>query len=181
MSQNTMQENDVALDTQEQADVNSKAGVDSATALDTQLVAALADLDKARQDILYIRAEAENARRRALEENERTRKFAVEKFAREVIAVKDAIDMALLDQSGNFEGLKTGVELTAKSLTTVFEKFDLLEINPMGEKLDPNKHQAISMAPSDAEANTVIQVMQKGYELSGRVIRPAMVIVAAAK
>ncbi|MGL6041039.1 MAG: nucleotide exchange factor GrpE, partial [Deefgea sp.] len=92
-----------------------------------------------------------------------------------------AIDMALLDQSGNFEGLKTGVDLTAKSLTTVFEKFDLLEINPIGEKLDPNKHQAISMAPSDEDANTVIQVMQKGYELSGRVIRPAMVIVAAAK
>lgn len=149
--------------------------------LDTQLATALADLEKARQDILYVRAEAENARRRALEENERTRKFAVEKFAREVIAVKDAIDMALLDQSGNFEGLKTGVDLTAKSLTTVFEKFDLLEINPIGEKLDPNKHQAISMAPSDEEANTVIQVMQKGYELSGRVIRPAMVIVSAGK
>ena len=181
MSQDNMQEQDVALESQEQTEVSKDATADAATELDAQLAAALADLDKARQDILYIRAEAENARRRALEENERTRKFAVEKFAREVIAVKDAIDMALLDQSGNFEGLKTGVDLTAKSLTTVFEKFDLLEINPIGEKLDPNKHQAISMAPSDEEPNTVIQVMQKGYELSGRVIRPAMVIVAAAK
>lgn len=184
MSQDNMQEQEVVLEPQTEINPEAAAAdasVEAATELDAQLVAALADLDKARQDILYIRAEAENARRRALEENERTRKFAVEKFAREVIAVKDAIDMALLDQSGNFEGLKTGVDLTAKSLTTVFEKFDLLEINPIGEKLDPNKHQAISMAPSEEEANTVIQVMQKGYELSGRVIRPAMVIVAAGK
>ncbi|WP_373974591.1 nucleotide exchange factor GrpE [Chitinibacter sp. SCUT-21] len=142
---------------------------------------ALADLEKARQDILYVRAEAENARRRAAEENEKTRKFAVEKFAREIISVKDAMDMALLDQSGNFEGLKMGVDLTAKQLINVFEKFELREINPVGEKLDPNKHQAISTVPSDEEANTVVQVMQKGYELSGRTIRPAMVVVAAAK
>ncbi len=181
MNQDNMQEPNPAFDPQLSTETNAEITADVANELDTQLAAALADLDKARQDILYIRAEAENARRRALEENERTRKFAVEKFAREVISVKDAIDMALLDQSGNFESMKMGVDLTAKSLMTVFEKFELLEINPMGEKLDPNKHQAISTAPSDEEANTVIQVMQKGYELSGRVIRPAMVIVAAAK
>ncbi|MCB5197104.1 nucleotide exchange factor GrpE [Deefgea salmonis] len=183
MSQDNIQ--DVNQDAIEQESIVAPAvetvADEVASGIEAQLSAALVDLDKARQDILYIRAEAENARRRALEENERTRKFALEKFAREVIAVKDAIDMALLDESGNFEGLKTGVDLTAKSLTNVFEKFDLLEINPIGEKLDPNKHQAISMAPSDEEANTVIQVMQKGYELSGRVIRPAMVVVAAAK
>jgi molecular chaperone GrpE len=148
---------------------------------DDLLAQALADLEKARQDILYVRAEAENARRRAADETEKARKFAVEKFAREIISVKDAMDMALLDQSGNFEGLKMGVDLTAKQLVTVFEKFDLREINPMGEKLDPNKHQAISTVPSEEDANTVVQVMQKGYELAGRTIRPAMVVVAAAK
>ncbi|QLI82231.1 nucleotide exchange factor GrpE [Chitinibacter fontanus] len=153
----------------------------AAPTTDELLTQALADLEKARQDILYVRAEAENARRRALEENEKARKFAVEKFAREIISVKDAMDMALLDQSGNFEGLKMGVDLTAKQLVTVFEKFELREINPMGEKLDPNKHQAISTVPSEEDANTVVQVMQKGYELSGRTIRPAMVVVAAAK
>jgi molecular chaperone GrpE len=178
------QETEVHAEVVEQtiaADAASTEAAVPAPALEEQLNEVLAELDKARQDILYVRAEAENARRRALEENERTRKFAVEKFAREIISVKDAMDMALLDQSGNFEGLKTGVDLTAKQLVNVFEKFELLEINPIGEKLDPNKHQAISMVPSEEEANTVVQVMQKGYELSGRVIRPAMVVVAAAK
>jgi molecular chaperone GrpE len=163
---------------EEVATVEQEATVASTEELLTQ---ALADLEKARQDILYVRAEAENARRRAQDETEKARKFAVEKFAREIISVKDAMDMALLDQSGNFEGLKMGVDLTAKQLVNVFEKFELREINPMGEKLDPNKHQAISTVPSDEEANTVVQVMQKGYELSGRTIRPAMVVVAAAK
>jgi molecular chaperone GrpE len=159
----------------------AQEGESAQPSTDDLLAQALADLEKARQDILYVRAEAENARRRAADETEKARKFAVEKFAREIISVKDAMDMALLDQSGNFEGLKMGVDLTAKQLVTVFEKFDLREINPMGEKLDPNKHQAISTVPSDEEANTVVQVMQKGYELSGRTIRPAMVVVAAAK
>ncbi|MBB5191091.1 molecular chaperone GrpE [Silvimonas terrae] len=149
--------------------------------LDTNLATLLAELDKARQDVLYVRAEAENIRRRAAEDNEKTRKFAVEKFARELLAVRDSLEMALADQSGSFENLKVGVELTNKQLAAAFEKADLTEINPLGEKLDPNKHQAISMAPADAEPNTVIQVMQKGYELSGRVVRPAMVVVAAPK
>ena len=143
------------------------------------LEALLAELDKARQDVLYVRAEAENIRRRAAEDNEKTRKFAVERFARELLAVKDSLEMALLDQSGNIDNLKVGVDLTQKQLVAAFEKFDLAEINPVGEKLDPNKHQAISVVPSEQEANTVVQVMQKGYELSGRVIRPAMVVVSA--
>ncbi|MDR3426804.1 MULTISPECIES: nucleotide exchange factor GrpE [Silvimonas] len=149
--------------------------------LDTNLAELLAELDKARQDVLYVRAEAENIRRRAAEENEKTRKFAIERFARELLAVKDSLEMAMADQSGSFEGLKVGVDLTNKQLIAAFEKVDLQEINPLGEKLDPNKHQAISVAPSDVEANTVVQVMQKGYELSGRVIRPAMVVVSAPK
>ena len=89
--------------------------------------------------------------------------------------------MALADQTGEVDALKNGVELTLKQLVAAFEKAHLSEISPMGDKLDPHKHQAISMMPSDAEANTVVQVMQKGYELAGRVIRPAMVIVAAPK
>ena len=149
--------------------------------LDTHLEALQAELDKARQDVLYVRAEAENIRRRAAEDNEKTRKFAVERFARELLAVKDSLEMALQDQSGNIENLKVGVDLTQKQLLAAFEKFDLVEINPVGEKLDPNKHQAISVMPSEQEANTVVQVMQKGYELSGRVIRPAMVVVSAPK
>ncbi|NHQ86005.1 MULTISPECIES: nucleotide exchange factor GrpE [Iodobacter] len=149
--------------------------------LEAQLAAATADIEKARQDVLYAKAEAENNRRRSLEEVDKARKFAVEKFAIELLAVKDSLEMALADQTGEVEALKNGVELTLRQLTAAFEKSQLTEINPMGDKLDPHKHQAISMVPSDAEANTVVQVMQKGYELAGRVIRPAMVMVAAAK
>ncbi|UXY14966.1 nucleotide exchange factor GrpE [Chitiniphilus purpureus] len=145
----------------------------------TRLAALTAELEKARQDVLYAKAEGENIRRRAAEEVDKARRFAVEKFARELLSVKDAMDMALLDQSGNFEALKMGVDLTAKALTSAFEKFELLEVAPQaGDRLDPNLHQAISMEPAAQEPNTVVRVLQKGYTLSGRVLRPAMVIVA---
>ncbi|WP_432719271.1 nucleotide exchange factor GrpE [Jeongeupia wiesaeckerbachi] len=148
--------------------------------MEVQLSAALADLDRARQDVLYAKAEMDNVRRRAAEENDKARKFAVEKFARELLSVKDAMEMALLDQSGNFEALKTGVDLTHKALVSAFEKFELVEVAPLaGDKLDPNLHQAISMEPAQQEPNSIVRVLQKGYTLSGRVLRPAMVIVAA--
>lgn len=152
------------------------------TGLDDQLAAVVAELEKARADVLYVRAEAENVRRRAAEETDKARKFAVEKFARELLSVKDALEMALLDQSGNFDALKMGVDLTQKALVAAFDKFDLKEIVPaIGDKLDPNLHQAISAIPADVEPNAVAQVMQKGYQLSGRLLRPAMVMVAAPK
>ena len=154
----------------------------SETVLDDQLAAVVAELEKARADVLYAKAEAENIRRRAAEETDKARKFAVEKFARELLAVKDALEMALLDQSGNFEALKMGVELTRNSLVSAFDKFDLKEVAPaIGDKLDPNLHQAISAIPSELETNAIVQVMQKGYQLSGRLLRPAMVMVAAPK
>ncbi|WP_148714668.1 nucleotide exchange factor GrpE [Chitinolyticbacter meiyuanensis] len=167
-------------------DVNAEAGEAQLNAaedsLDARMAEVAAELEKARQDVLYAKAEGENIRRRAAEEVDKARKFAVEKFARELLSVKDAMDMALLDQSGNFDALKMGVDLTAKALTSAFEKFELLEIAPQtGDKLDPNLHQAISMEPAEQEANTVVRVLQKGYTLAGRVLRPAMVIVAAPK
>jgi len=85
-----------------------------------------------------------------------------------------------LDWAG-FVDFKSGMELTLKQLSSVFEKFNILEINPVGESLDPHKHQAISMVESDQPANTVVSVMQKGYVLNGRVLRPALVLVAKAK
>ncbi|HSC81187.1 MAG TPA: nucleotide exchange factor GrpE [Chitinolyticbacter sp.] len=162
---------------------NSEAQLNAAEDnLDARMAVVAAELEKARQDVLYAKAEGENIRRRAAEEVDKARKFAVEKFARELLSVKDAMDMALLDQSGNFDALKMGVDLTAKALTSAFEKFELLEIAPQtGDKLDPNLHQAISMEPAEQEANTVVRVLQKGYALAGRMLRPAMVIVAAPK
>ncbi|WP_028452084.1 nucleotide exchange factor GrpE [Chitinilyticum aquatile] len=164
-------------------DLEAVAGESATTpTLDEQLSNALAELEKAKQDVMYARAEGENIRRRGLEEIDKARKFAVEKFARELLAVKDAMEMALLDNSGNFDAMKMGVDLTHKALVSAFEKFELVDIAPaVGDKLDPNLHQAISAVPADQEANTVVTVMQKGYSLAGRVLRPAMVVVAAAK
>jgi len=95
--------------------------------------------------------------------------------------VKDSLEAALAAESGSVENLKSGVELTLRQLEGVFEKQSLQEINPVGQRFDPHRHQAISMLPSDKEPNTVINVLQKGYALHDRVIRPALVTVAKPK
>jgi molecular chaperone GrpE len=133
---------------------------------------------------LRAKAETENVRRRAQEDIAKAGKFAVEKFASELLAVKDSLEAALANENQSVENLKAGVELTLKQLSSAFEKSNLAEINPLGEKFDPHKHQAISQieAPDAAtEANTVLSVLQKGYALHDRVIRPALVVVAKAK
>lgn len=137
-------------------------------------------LEEAKQAVLYAQADIQNARKRTFEETAKARKFAVESFASELLAVKDSLEMALLDNSG-VESLRAGVELTLKQLSAAFEKANVVEINPQGEKLDPNKHQAISTLENEAEANTVLHVMQKGYSLAERLLRPAMVVVSAPK
>jgi molecular chaperone GrpE len=130
---------------------------------------------------MYAKAEGENIRRRAIEDVSKAQKFAVERFANEILVVKDSLDAGLSVQTENIESFKSGMELTLKQITAVFEKFNIKEINPVGDKLDPHKHQAISMVESDQPANTVVSVMQKGYTLNDRVLRPAMVTVAKAK
>jgi len=131
---------------------------------------------------LRAKAEGENIRRRAQEDIAKAGKFAVEKFSGEMLAVKDSLEAAL--SSDGTEHLKEGVELTLRQLVAAFEKSGLAEINPLGQKFDPHQHQAISQieAPDPAtEANTVLSVLQKGYALHGRVIRPALVVVSKAK
>ncbi|OGA53128.1 MAG: nucleotide exchange factor GrpE [Betaproteobacteria bacterium RIFCSPLOWO2_12_FULL_62_13] len=130
---------------------------------------------------LRAKAEADNIRKRAQAEIASAHKFAVENFASELLAVKDSLEAALATDNTAVERLKSGVELTLKQLTSVFEKFNLTEINPAGEKFDPHRHQAISTVESDAEPNTVVQVLQKGYLLHERLIRPALVTVARAR
>ena len=129
---------------------------------------------------MYAKAETENIRRRGHEEADKARKFAVENFSSELLAVKDALEMSLAAENASIESLKSGVELTLKQLATVFEKFKIAEINPLGEKFDPHKHQAMAMVEADAEPNTVVLVMQKGYQLNERILRPALVSVAKA-
>jgi len=130
---------------------------------------------------LRAKAETENMHRRAQEEVAKASKFAAEKFAGAMLPVKDSLETALAVESQTAEHLREGVELTLKQLAAAFESANLTEENPLGQKFDPNKHQAIGVAESEAEPNTVINVLQKGYLLHGRVIRPAMVTVSKAK
>ena len=130
---------------------------------------------------MYAKAEGENIRRRAIEDVSKAHKFAVERFSNEMLAVKDSLEAGLAVETATVESFKSGMELTLKQLSGVFEKFNISEINPVGEKFDAHKHQAIGMLDSDQPANTVISVMQKGYALSDRVLRPALVMVAKAK
>jgi molecular chaperone GrpE len=130
---------------------------------------------------MYAKAEGENIRRRAIEDVSKAQKFAVERFSNEMLAVMDSLQAALAVENTTVESFKSGMELTLKQLSSVFEKFHITEINPVGEKLDPHKHQAISMIDSDQPANTVVSVMQKGYALNDRILRPALVLVAKAK
>ena len=127
---------------------------------------------------LRAKAEADNIRKRAQTDIANAHKYAIENFSSALLAVKDSLEAALATGNATVESLRSGVELTLKQLNSVFEKFNLAEINPMGQKFDPHRHQAISAVESDAEPNTVVQVLQKGYLLNDRVIRPAMVMVA---
>jgi len=127
---------------------------------------------------MYAKAEGENIRRRAADDVIKAQKFAVERFSNEMLAVKDSLEAGLAVGTATVESFKSGMELTLKQLSSVFEKFNISEINPLGEKLDPHKHQAIGMVDSDQPANTVVSVMQKGYALNDRVLRPALVMVS---
>jgi molecular chaperone GrpE len=130
---------------------------------------------------LRAKAETENMRRRAAEDVDKARKFAVENFASELLAVKDSLEAALVAESPSAENMKDGVELTLKQLAAAFAKFNLNDIDPLGEKFDPHQHQAIQVVESDQPANTVVTVLQKGYRLNERTLRPALVMVAKGK
>jgi len=127
---------------------------------------------------LRAKAETENMRRRAADDVDKARKFAVENFAAELLTVKDSLEAALKAESPSVENMKDGVELTLKQLVAVFGKFNLHDIDPMGEKFDPHLHQAIQVVESEQPANTAVTVLQKGYRLHERTLRPALVMVA---
>jgi molecular chaperone GrpE len=127
---------------------------------------------------LRARADAENIRKQAATDLAKAHKFAVEKFAADLLPVRDALEQALVDTAGTPEQLRAGVELTLKQLDAAFGRAQVEVIDPAGEKFDPHRHQAIQMVESAAPANTVVDVLQKGYLLNDRVLRPAMVTVA---
>ena len=147
--------------------------------LEQRLAEAEAKSAEFQDAFLRAKADAENMRRRAQEDIARAHKFAIESFAEAMVPVKDSLEMALKVETPSIESLKEGVDMTLKQLAAAFEKNRLLEINPeLGEKLDPMKHQAISMVPAEQEANTIVTVLQKGYMISDRLLRPALVTVS---
>ncbi|MGC4080197.1 MAG: nucleotide exchange factor GrpE [Rubrivivax sp.] len=148
--------------------------------------ARLAELEAKHAEVadayLRAKAETENIRRRAEEEVSKARKFAVEAFAESMLPVKDSLEAAIAIQNATPEQLLEGTHATLRQLTQALERNKVVQIAPpAGTKFDPHQHQAISMVPADQEANTVVAVLQKGYLIADRVLRPALVTVAAPK
>lgn len=137
-----------------------------------------------KEQALRAHAEAQNARRRAEQDVEKARKFALEKFVNDLLPVADNLERAIAAADAEDEAQKAvleGVELTLKSLQDTLKKYHVEAIDPEGEPFDPQLHQAMSMVPNpDVEPNTVLTVFQKGYNLNGRLVRPAMVVVSTA-
>ncbi len=152
--------------------------------LERQLEEARAKAEENWDNYLRARAEIENIRRRAERDLEQAHKYGLEKFAAELLPVKDSLEMGVVaaqDANSDVAKLREGAELTLRMLNQVFERFKLVEVNPQGERFDPSKHEAMAaQESSEHEPNTVINVIQKGYLLHDRVLRPAMVVVAKA-
>ena len=163
------------------ADTAPENGIDSMPSLEEALRQAELKAAEHHDAWLRAKAETENMRRRAQDDIAKASKFAAEKFATAMLPVKDSLEAALAVENQTVDKIREGVELTLRQLVSAFEGAKLAEENPLGQKFDPNKHQAISMVEADAEPNTVVTVLQKGYLLNERVIRPAMVMVAKTK
>lgn len=142
-----------------------------------------AELDAAEHYDAWLRAkaEAENIRKRAQIDIANAHKYAIENFSTELLAVMDSLEAGLAVESTTVEAFKSGMELTLKQLTAAFDKFNIKQVDPRGAKFDPHLHQAMCMVESELPHNTVVQVMQKGYVLNDRVIRPALVSVSKGK
>ncbi len=157
----------------------AETGADSAATKLAEVEARLAEMSDA---YLRAKAEVENIRRRSEEEMSKARKFAVESFAESMLPVMDSMDAAIALPDAKVETVLEGVHATRRQLASALERNKVLEINPSaGTKVDPHQHQAISVVPAEQEPNTVVMVLQKGYSIAERVLRPALVTVTAPK
>jgi len=153
---------------------------DALVALNDELAALQAHNKDLADQYLRAKAEAENARRRAEDEIAKARKFAVESFAESLLPVADSLEAGLAVQEATAQQIREGADATLKQLQSALARHKVLPIAPeAGAKFDPHSHQAISMVPAEQEANTVVSVLQKGYQIADRVLRPALVTVAA--
>ena len=161
-------------------------GAQAEAPVESSLAARLAELEASKAEaadaFLRAKAEAENVRRRAEDEISKARKYAVEAFAESMLPVKDSLEAAIALPDAPLEKVLEGVHATLRQLSAALERNKVLEINPpVGTRFDPHQHQAISMVPAAQDANTVVAVLQKGYLIAERVLRPALVTVAAPK
>lgn len=159
---------------------------DALGAAQAQVAALEAKVKDLQEQFLRAQADIQNTRRRAEDEMSKARKFAVEGFAEAMLPVVDSLEAGLAHESGTIEQIREGAEMTLRQLKSALERSKVVEINPQpGSKFDPHQHQAISMVPASAgssqEANTIVSVLQKGYLIADRVLRPALVTVTAPK
>jgi molecular chaperone GrpE len=183
-SQNPTPADDTAAKTHPQVntpDANASPEIASANETEALLAEAQARAKSLEEEFLRAKAETENVRRRAREDVRKAHKFAIESFAESLLPVVDSLEAALAHSSTDLAKVREGMELTLRQLTGALEKARVVEVNPVGEKFDPHLHQAISMVPSEQDANTVVSVLQKGYMIADRILRPALVSVAAPK
>ncbi|MGQ7939555.1 nucleotide exchange factor GrpE [Paraburkholderia sp. D1E] len=165
-----------------QHDVAANAAPEApATGAEAALAEAEAKIVELQESFLRAKAETENVRRRAQEDVTKAHKFAIESFAEHLLPVVDSLEAAVAHSSDDLQKVREGVELTLRQLSGALEKGRVVALNPVGEKFDPHRHQAISMVPADQEPNTVVAVLQKGFVIADRVLRPALVTVAAPK
>ncbi|TDV14329.1 nucleotide exchange factor GrpE [Paraburkholderia caballeronis] len=162
----------------QQPEAQAEAGAPQATAALEEAQAKIVELQEA---FLRAKAETENVRRRAQEDVSKAHKFAIESFAEHLLPVVDSLEAAIAHNSDDLAKVREGVELTLRQLNGALEKGRVVAVNPVGEKFDPHRHQAISMVPAEQEPNTVVTVLQKGYVIADRVLRPALVTVAQPK
>ncbi|CAH2921040.1 MAG: Heat shock protein GrpE [uncultured Paraburkholderia sp.] len=185
-SQNPTPADETARPAAEAATPEQEAAVSVATdapavGAEAALAEAEAKIAELQEGFLRAKAETENVRRRAQEDVAKAHKFAIESFAEHLLPVIDSLEAAVAYSSDDFVKVREGVELTLRQLTGALEKGRVVALNPVGEKFDPHRHQAISMVPADQEPNTVVAVLQKGFVIADRVLRPALVTVAAPK
>ncbi|MFL9994142.1 molecular chaperone GrpE [Burkholderia sp. GAS332] len=165
-----------------QQDVAANAAPEAPTVgADAALAEAEAKIVELQESFLRAKAETENVRRRAQEDVAKAHKFAIESFAEHLLPVVDSLEAAVAHSSDDLQKVREGVELTLRQLSGALEKGRVVALNPVGEKFDPHRHQAISMVPAEQEPNTVVAVLQKGFVIADRVLRPALVTVAAPK
>jgi len=182
MTPNEPQARQPTLDPQAPAAATAPSDTPSESQPEAQLTELQAKHAEVSDAFLRAKAEAENTRRRAEEEVAKARKFAVESFAESLLPVRDSLEATTAIADASNEQLLQGVHATLKLLTQSLERNRVVEINPStGTRFDPHQHQAISVVPAEQEANTIVAVLQKGYLIAERVLRPALVTVAAPK